>query len=215
MPSSTNWAAIEAWSRPGQEERRVAAHPGVADHQVLDRGPLGVAEVERAGDVRRRLDDRERRQRRVGGRAGAVGGEDVRREPALVDRALDIVRRIGLRQSPSGRIRRAPRETRSPLVQRTNGSWYHLLVRRPGRAAHRGPAWSGALSTRYRASPVTARERPSRRRARAARTIPRSLRGRPVATLLGPRREGGSVARAAAAARPRSRVGASRASSVG
>ena len=65
----------------------------------------------------------------------------------------------------------------------------------PGRAAHRGPVAPGALVTRYRASPVTARERPSRRRARAARTIPRSLRGRPVATLPGPRREGASVAR--------------------
>ena len=74
---------------PGQEERRMAAHPGVADHQVLDRGPLRVAEVERAGDVRRRLDDRERRQGRVGGRARAVGREDVGGQPALVDRAFD------------------------------------------------------------------------------------------------------------------------------
>ncbi len=81
-----------------QEERPVPAHPGVADHQVLDRGPLGVAEVERAGDVGGRLDDRERRQRRVRRRARSVRREDVRREPALVDRALDVVWRIGLRQ---------------------------------------------------------------------------------------------------------------------
>ena len=44
-----------------QEQRRVPAHPGVADHQVLDRGPLGMAEVQRARHVRWRLDDRERR----------------------------------------------------------------------------------------------------------------------------------------------------------
>jgi hypothetical protein len=30
----------------GQEERRATGHPGVADHQVLDRRPLGVAEVQ-------------------------------------------------------------------------------------------------------------------------------------------------------------------------
>ena len=30
----------------GQEERRAAVHPGVADHEVLDRGPLGVPEME-------------------------------------------------------------------------------------------------------------------------------------------------------------------------
>jgi hypothetical protein len=54
----------------------------VPDQEVLDRGPLGMAEVERPGDVRRRLDDRERRQVRVGARARAVGREDVGGEPA-------------------------------------------------------------------------------------------------------------------------------------
>src|SRR6185295_3696267 len=105
----------------------------------------------------------------------------------------DIVRRIGLWQI---RHRSVSSRNKSPLVQRTNGSWYHLLVRRRGGpliAVRRCP---GALATRYRAFPVTTRERPSRRRARAARTIPHSLRGRPVATLPGHRREGGSVARA-------------------
>ncbi len=138
MPSRTNWAAIDGVVEARQEERAVAAHPGVADHQVLDRGPLGVPEVERAGDVRRRLDDRERRQVRIGGGTRPVGGEHVRGEPALVDRALDIVRRIGLRQV---RHRSVLAKQKAPLVQRTNGSWYHLLVRRPVRAAHRGPDW--------------------------------------------------------------------------
>ena len=75
------------------------------------------------GHVGRRLDDRERRQVRVGGRARAVGREDVRGEPALVDRAFDLARRVGLRQ-----LRRSIgsssvwlRETERPLVQRTNG----------------------------------------------------------------------------------------------
>ena len=76
----------------------MAAHPGVADHQVLDRGPLGVAEMQRAGHVRRRLDDRERRQAWIGRRTGAVRREDVGGQPALVDRALDLGRSVGLRE---------------------------------------------------------------------------------------------------------------------
>ena len=63
---------------PRQEERPVAAHPGVANHQVFDRGPLGMSEMERAGHIRRRLDDGEGRERRIRGRAGTVGREDVR-----------------------------------------------------------------------------------------------------------------------------------------
>ena len=83
---------IQAW----QEERPLAAHPGVTDHEVLDRRPLGVAEVERAGHVGRWLDDRERRQARVRRRACAVGSEHVRGDPVLVDRAFDVSRRVGL-----------------------------------------------------------------------------------------------------------------------
>ncbi len=129
----------------GQEERRPAEHPGVPDHQVLDRGPLGVAEVERAGDVRGRLDDRERLRVRVGLGPGAVGREDVGRQPALVDRALEVGRPIGLRQLASWSSYRSCRSSVSaPVNQRARsssgrtGSWYHLLVRRRGRAAHRG-----------------------------------------------------------------------------
>ena len=83
---------------PRQEQRGVAAHPGVADHQVLDRRPLRMPQVEGARHVGRRLDDRERRQLRVGGRARAVGREHVRGEPALVDRAFHVARGIGLGQ---------------------------------------------------------------------------------------------------------------------
>ena len=173
----------------------MAAHPGVADHQVLDRGPLGVAEVERARDVRRRLDDRERRQGRVGRRAGAVGREDVRREPALVDRALDIVRRIGLRQARVigslvlPRNKRPARPADERVVVPPAGS-------ASGPAAHRGRPGSGALATRYRASAVTARERPSRRRCPRGSHRPALARGPSRRYSSGHRREAGSVARA-------------------
>ena len=174
----------------------MAAHPGVADHQVLDRGPLGVAEVERAGHVRRRLDDRERR-------AGP-----------------------GRRSSPRRRARRRPRRAsarRSRLRRRaacrpsgSSGHRWSVLSRTetPARPADERvvvpPAgsvsvpWpviaaglvSGTLATRYRASGVTARERRSRRRIPRGSHRPALASGRPDATLLGHRREGGSVARA-------------------
>ncbi len=128
----------------GQEQRRTALHPGVPDEEVLDRGPLGVAEMERARDVRRWLDDHERRQRGIGGRAGAVRGEDVGRQPARIDARLDVGRHV----RPGQLVRDVRhldrlRESKRPLVQRTNGSWYHLLVRRrgSGRSSRRpGPA---------------------------------------------------------------------------
>jgi hypothetical protein len=85
----------------------VADHPGVPDHQVFDRRPLRVAEMERAGDVRWGLDDGERRQARIGRRAATVGREDIGRGPLLVDRTLDVPRRVGLRQV--GHVLDAPR----------------------------------------------------------------------------------------------------------
>ena len=169
----------------------VPAHPRVPDHQVLDRGPLGVAEVERARDVRWRLDDHERRERGIGGRARAVGREDVRGQPALVDRAFDLVRRIGLRELPH----RAPlgnRTARSSSGRTGRGTTCWFGVRgRPVIPA----AVSGALSARYRASPVAARERPSRRLYPRGSHHPALAPGRPVATLPGHRREARSLAR--------------------
>ena len=162
----------------GQEERPVPAHPGVADHQVLDRGPLGVPEVQRAGDVRRRLDDRERRQVRIGGRAGAVGREHVRREPALVDRALDVVRRIGLRQVRHRSVlEKEKARSSSGRTGRGTTCWFGARCG-PLIAVRVGP---GALSTRYRASParlasdlhavVPARLAPSRARSGAVPSL--------------------------------------------
>ena len=86
----------------GQPEGRPARHAGVADHEVLDRRGQGVAEVERTGDVGRRLDDDEGLLRLVGSRACPVGREDVGRQPALVDRAFEVGRDVGRRELPIG-----------------------------------------------------------------------------------------------------------------
>ncbi len=69
-----------------EPQRVVAAHAVVSDEGVLDGRRQGVAEVERAGHVRRRLDDDEpiRARRRLGRR-----GEGAAVHPALVDGGLD------------------------------------------------------------------------------------------------------------------------------
>ena len=140
---------------------------------------------------------------RIGGRAGAVGREDVRGEPALVDRALDVA--AACRPSGSSRHRRPLRNRNGPLVQRTNGSWYHLLVRRRGRSV---------IATAGLRRPLDALSGVSRHGSRATFTpaVPRgshhpALAPGPVPTLLLSVvcREGGSVARAARPPRPRSR----------
>src|SRR5918996_6652776 len=70
----------------GQPEGVVATHPVEASQDVLDEGGQRVAEVQRAGDVRRRLDDDEalRTPRRL-----VRGAEGVGLEPTPVDRRLD------------------------------------------------------------------------------------------------------------------------------
>ena len=188
----------------GQEQRRVAAHPRVADHQVLDRRPLGVAEVEAAGHVGRRLDDHERRQRLVRGRAGTIGREHVGREPLLVDGVLELGGDIGARESlglgcagVGLRLRHlfGSRRRKRPVVQRTNGVVVPPAGSTPVPAAHRGRPCSGILAARYRAPSARLASDLRVRRARAARTVPRSLRGRPGPTLLGRRREARSLPR--------------------
>ena len=84
----------------GQEERRPALHSGVPGHQVFDGRALGVAKVQRAGDVRRRLDDHEGLLAPVRARALAVGIEDVGVDPALVDGMFDFAGSVGLRHFP-------------------------------------------------------------------------------------------------------------------
>ena len=174
-----------------QEEGRPALHPRVARHQVLDRAPLGVAEMEAAGHVRGRLDQHEGRLRRIGPRSGAVGREDVGRQPALVDRPFDLRGPVCLREPRAGlplRHRTLPPQQNNPArPSGRTGSWYHLLVRLPGRDRSSRPVRvttrPAALSARYRAPPVTTRERRSRRGLRAARTVPRSLRPLPALLL--------------------------------
>ena len=157
-----------------QPERRASGHPRVAGHGVLDRRPLGVAEVERPGDVGRGLDDHEGRLRPVGPTARAVGGEDVGRQPAPVDAGLDAGRVEGLRHRlaprrpvghagllrPEGPLR--PQKSNAPLVQRTNGVVVPPAGSVAAPAGHPGRERAAALSARYRAPPVTTRERPSR-----------------------------------------------------
>ena len=129
---------------PGQEQRLATDHARVADHEVLDRRPLRVAEVERARDVGRRLDEHERGQVDVRGGAGAVGGEDVGGQPPLVDAVLELRGQVRLRELPALVAACLLGHRSLPKMQTTRsssgrtGSWYHLLVRCRGRSAHRG-----------------------------------------------------------------------------
>ena len=91
-----------------QKQRRTTMHPRVPDHQILDSGPLRVAEVQRAGHVRWRLNDHEGLLRGIGARAGTVRREHVRGQPALVDRALDRPRHVRLVEFPLRHRRPAP-----------------------------------------------------------------------------------------------------------
>ena len=148
---------------PRQEQRRAPEHPCVADHHVLDRRPLRVPEVERARHVGRRLDQDERGQAGVGGRARAVRREDVGREPALVDVVLELGRHVGLRELLARRLGHGslPTERKRPARpadERGRGTtcWFRAGCR----VAHRGGVSGralGALSGAIR----TARERPS------------------------------------------------------
>ena len=67
----------------GEPQGGVAAHASPPGEGVLDRGALGVAQVELAGDVGRRLDDDEGRPRSV-----EVGGEVAAVQPLPVARLL-------------------------------------------------------------------------------------------------------------------------------
>jgi len=89
------------------------------------------------------------------------------------------------------------KEPARPADERGRGTtcWFGARAVRSSRSAPASAGHPGTLSARYRASPVTTRERPSRPRAGAARTIPRSLPGRIDATPLGRRREARSIAR--------------------
>ena len=56
--STTICVAMPAWSVPGSHSTSLAAHALEADQDVLQRVVERMADVQRAGDVRRRDDDR-------------------------------------------------------------------------------------------------------------------------------------------------------------
>ena len=185
-----------------QEERGMAAHPRVPDHQVLDGRALGVAQVQGAGHVRWRLDDRERRQVRVGGRARAVGREDVRGEPSFVDGAFDVAWRIGLGEVRHGSCLET-QNTRSSSGRTGRGTTCWFGARGPSRSSRRTwvrhplDALSGVMRHGSRAtftSAGTARLAPSRARFGPSRRYSSAV----IAV------KAGSVARAVRPPRPRS-----------
>ena len=78
----------------GEPQGGVAPHTAPAGERVLDRGALGVAQVEFAGDVGGRLDDDEGRPRGV-----RVGGEVAAVQPLLVARLLHGAGVVGRREA--------------------------------------------------------------------------------------------------------------------
>ena len=189
-----------------EEERRAADHARVADHQVLDRRALGVAEVERARHVRRRLDEDERRQAPVGGRAGPVRAR--RRPPpasARTRRARTPPACMPWAAPAGSSLRRLPKRN-DPLVQRTNG----VVVPPAGSGAGDlsrtsrvpGPA---SLAARYRAPTARLASDLRVRRVPRGSHRPALAPGSSGPTPLGRRREAGSVHREPRALRPSNR----------
>ena len=136
----------------GQPQRVVAAHAVVADQGVLDGGDERVTDVQRAGDVGRRLDDDEPL---CPGRGLGGGREGVRGQPTLVDGGLDrggVVARGELASRRGHRSWLLHRYSdKRPLVEgRTGSSWYHLRSRPMWPPRHRAigrlPAGSRATS---------------------------------------------------------------------
>ena len=167
---------IEAW----QPQRRMAEHAGTPDHRVFDREGQRVTDVERPGDVRRRLDDHERRQARVRRRALAVGREDLGIQPALVQQAFDQGGVVGLRQLGQASVGRCHRshgfsgrppnvETRSSSGRTGRGTTCWFGIRES--PVIPAPGFERPLGTLSGASRAT-RERRSHHRSCADRSIP-------------------------------------------
>ena len=135
-----------------QPQRRAALHARAPDHQVLGRGARGVAQVQRAGDIGRRLDDDERLLRGRRTRACAIRSEDVRRQPACLHGGLHLGRLVGAGHAAARRPGAALRLCcRSRSSMALPGGRRPLAgcprIERPARRADergRGPAcWSG------------------------------------------------------------------------
>src|SRR5205823_11590760 len=152
-------------------ERRLTTHPVVASHEVLVPGKAeGVAQVQIAGDVRKRQHHHERLLHVF------VGREEARALPPLVEIGFDGGRPEVLLREIERRLRRSfvsrhqlltpSRKQKRRLVQGRAASWYH-----PGFARKRSPC----LIPLYRADPI-----------RLARDLPNLSRGTlsPVRRLL-------------------------------
>jgi hypothetical protein len=129
-----------------------------------------VAEVERAGDVRRRLDDDERLRvcRGVVGRAEGIG-----RQPAVVDRRLDGGRVVARAELASRRHRFRLLHRQYETQSETRSSKDERVVVPPSFAATASSADAGPpRAPRYRADPSGSRA-----------TFPRSVPGRAPSRL--------------------------------
>ena len=164
-----------AWSSPGRNSVGPAHHPRVAGHEVLDRRPLGVAQVQRARDVGRRLDEHERGQvrrprwsrRRPGRRRRPPASARRRRartrpahRPWPGPPAAAVASWSGSRLGSGPWVGPETKNARSSSGR--TGSWYHLLVPAPGPGRSSRPVAPGASLGALTGAIRTARGRRSR-----------------------------------------------------
>ena len=163
--SRTNWAAIEAWSRPG---RNSVGRPCIRAWRIIRSSTVVRWAWPRCSEpvmfgggwmIVNGVSDR------VGARARAVRREDVGRQPALVDRGLEVGRPVGLRAARSSIC----------VVGRRRSSVVSPEIKRPARPAdERGrgtTCWFGV-----RAGPLIAAGRVRRPRRRAIGRRPHGSR---------------------------------------
>ena len=144
-------------------ERRLTTHPVVASHEVLVPAKAeGVAQVQIAGDVRKRQHHHERLLRVF------VGREEARALPPLVEIGFDGGRPEVLLREIERRLRRSfvsrhqlltpSRKQKRRLVQGRAASWYHPGFAQRSRAVpHRSALTGGPVPARGRPSePLTA-----------------------------------------------------------
>ena len=203
-----------AWSRPG---RKSAGRPCIRAWRIIRSSTAlrwAWPRWRLPGHVGRRLDDDEGRLAGVRAGAGAVGGEDVGGEPALVDRALELAGPVGLREPAAGSL---------AAVACVGHRRRSLETERPARPADERGRGTTCWFGRRRGPLIAARglRRPSRRAigrqphgsratftpgsARAARTVPRSLRALPALLLPVTAVKAASLARGLRVRRPERR----------
>ena len=167
----------------GQPQHVVAAHPGPARQRVHHRLLERVAQVQVAGHVRRRDDDRVRRlvARRVGGEVAAL-------LPPPVQRLLDLRRRVLGRQVGAGVGRgchpcilrrsagRAPLDISNARRRARMGRMALTVIDRAGRRSGRWSThWSGRIRSGARSSARSASASAPARGAPTAQTAAAAL----------------------------------------